>query len=192
MNAIDLLKQQHREVEQLFAKLVKTDDVSARGGLFRELASKLVGHDGIEREIFYPACEEKMGLSDQLGEALVEHGVIEFSLYECDQALKDEDFKFKISVLKELVEHHVKEEEQEFLPQVEKAFDAEELEDLAEELEDAFEDAISEDYHEPLFENLRQVLAGTLKPVPADEEAAEEEEERPSTKQRRARGRRSA
>jgi hemerythrin superfamily protein len=193
MNAIDLLKQQHREVEQLFARLEKTDDVSGRAGLFRELASKLVAHDGIEREIFYPACEEKMGLSDELGEALVEHGVIEFSLYECDQALKDDDFKFKVTVLKELVEHHVKEEEQEFLPQVEKAFDGEELDELAEELEDAFEDAVSEDYHEPLFENLRQVLAGTLKPAPADEDAADDEEdERPSTKQRRTRGRRSA
>jgi len=191
MNAIDLLKQQHREVEQLFAKLEKTDDVSARSELFRELASNLVGHDGIEREIFYPACEEKMGLSDQLGEALVEHGVIEFSLYECDQALKDDDFKFKVTVLKELVQHHVKEEEQEFFPQVQKAFDAEELEDLAEELDDAFEDALSEDFHEPLFENLRQVLAGTLKPVPSNESAADEDD-RPSTKQRRARGRRSA
>ena len=132
-----------------------------------------------------------MGLSDQLGEALVEHGVIEFSLYECDQALKDDDFKFKVTVLKELVQHHVKEEEQEFFPQVEKAFEAEELDDLAEELDDAFEDALSEDYHEPLFENLRQVLAGTLKPVSSEEEAADEDE-RPSTKQRRARGRRSA
>jgi hemerythrin-like domain-containing protein len=191
MNAIDLLKKQHREVEQLFAKLEKADETSARAGIFRELASKLVGHDGIEREIFYPACEEKMGLTDQLGEALVEHGVIEFGLYECDQALKDDDFKFKVTVLKELVEHHVKEEEQEFLPQAQKAFDAQELEDLAEELEEAFEDAISEDFHEPLFENLRQVLAGTLKPVPADEEAVEEDE-LPSAKQRRARGRRSA
>jgi hemerythrin-like domain-containing protein len=130
-----------------------------------------------------------MGLSQQLGEALVEHGVIEFSLYECDQALKQDDFKFKLTVLKELVEHHVKEEEQEFFPQVEKAFGSEELEGLAEELEDAFEEAGSEDFHEPLFENLRQVLAGTLKPVSASET---EEDERPSTKRRRVRGRKSA
>jgi len=96
-----------------------------------------------------------------------------------------------VTVLKELVQHHVKEEEQEFFPQVEKAFEAEDLDDLAEELDDAFEDALSEDYHEPLFENLRQVLAGTLEPVSPEEEAADEDE-RPSTKQRRARGRRSA
>ena len=186
MNAIEFLKQQHREVEQLFAKLEKTHDSSARAPIFRELASKLVGHDGIEREIFYPACEEQMGLTDELGEALVEHGIIEFSLYECDQALKEDDFKFKLTVLKELVMHHVKEEEQEFFPQVEKALDAEELEGLAEELEDAFEDATGEDFHEPLFENLRQVLAGTLKPVTGDE-MEEDEDSLPSMKQRRAR-----
>ena len=186
MNAIELLKQQHREVKQLFAKLERTDDASVQVELFGELASKLVGHDGIEREIFYPACEEKMGMNDQLGEALVEHGVIEFSLYECDQALKQDDFKYKLTVLKELIEHHVKEEEQEFFPQVEKALDAEELEGLAEELEDAFEDATGEDFHEPLFENLRQVLAGTLKPVTGDE-MEEDEDSLPSMKQRRAR-----
>jgi hemerythrin-like domain-containing protein len=191
MNAIDLLKQQHREVEDLFAKLEKASDSPDRAKIFSQLASTLVGHDGIEREIFYPACEEKMGLNDQLGEALVEHGIVEFGLYECDQALKEDDFKFKVTVLKELVKHHVEEEEQEFFRQVEQAFDAEELESLAEEMEEAFEDATSQDFHEPLFENLRQVLAGTLKPVAADDED-EDEDERPSTKQRRTGGRKSA
>jgi len=191
MNAIQLLKQQHREVEQLFMKLEKNAGTAARAEIFGELASKLVGHDGIEREIFYPACEEEMGLNDQLGEALVEHGVIEFSLYECDQALKQDDFKFKLTVLKELVLHHVKEEEEEFFPQVEKAFDDQDLDALGEELEEGFEDATSEDFHEPLFENLRQVLAGTLKPVSAAEAEADDDE-RPLMKRRAVRGRKSA
>lgn len=171
MNAIDLLKQHHREVEELFKGIEKAEAQNEKAKLFRELASKLVGHDGIEREIFYPACEEAMGLTDELGEALVEHGVVEFSLYQADQAIGQPDFEFKVSVLQELIEHHVKEEEEEFFPKVQKALGDEKLESLGEELEEAFEDAVSEDYHAPLFENLRQVLIGALKPsiVDADE-----------------------
>jgi hypothetical protein len=191
MDAIELLKQQHREVEELFSKIENAEQQAEKASLFHELASKLVGHDAIEREIFYPACEEAMGLNDELGEALVEHGVVEFSLYQADQALGEEDFDFKVTVLKELVQHHVEEEEKEFLPKAKKALGDEELDELGEEMMDAFEDATSEDYHAPLFENLRQVLAGTLKPVPRDDEA-DEEDERPSSKRRTAHARKTA
>jgi hemerythrin superfamily protein len=175
MNAIDLLKQQHRDVEDLFAKIENTDANNEKARLFRELAGKLVGHDGIEREIFYPACEDALGLTDELGEALVEHGIVEFGLYQADQAIGKPDFDFKVKVLKELVEHHVKEEEDEFFPKVQKALGDEKLDSLGEEMLEAFEDAQSEDYHQPLFENLRQVLIGALKPVvPDSEERAEQ------------------
>lgn len=186
MNAIDLLKQQHREVEELFSKIEKTEQSGPKASLFRQLASKLVGHDAIEREIFYPACEEAMGLDDELGEALAEHGVVEFCLYQADQALGQPDFDFKLTVLKELIEHHVKEEEGEFFPKVQKALGDEKLDSLGEEMEDAFEDVTSDDYHEPLFENLRQVLAGVLKPVPK-KDLDEEADERPSAPRKRAR-----
>ncbi|HVY25133.1 MAG TPA: hemerythrin domain-containing protein [Polyangiaceae bacterium] len=191
MNAIDLLKQQHREVEDLFSKIEKAED-SKKAALFHELGSKLVGHDAIEREIFYPACEEALGLTDELGEALVEHGVVEFCLYQADQAVGQPDFDYKVTVLKELIEHHVKEEEDEFFPKVQKALGDEKLEALGEELEDAFEDVTSDDYHEPLFENLRQVLVGALKPVPKKDLDDAEAEERPSSRQKRAKTRKSA
>lgn len=186
MNAIDLLKQQHREVEELFAKIEKSEAEAEKARLFRELASKLVGHDGIERELFYPACEEALGLTDELGEALVEHGVVEFSLYQADQSLGKEDFEYKVTVLKELLEHHIKEEEEEFFPKVQKALGDEKLDSLGEELLDAFEDTQSEDYHQPLFENLRQVLIGTLKPVVPDAEERTQQR-RPSATRRAAR-----
>jgi hemerythrin superfamily protein len=168
MNALDLLKQHHREVEDLFKNIEDADEPEQKGKLFRELAAKLVGHDGIEREIFYPACEEALGLTDLLGEALVEHGVVEFGLYQADQAIGQPDFDFKVSVLKELVLHHVEEEEKELFPQVQKALGDDKLEGLAEELLEAFEDAQEQDYHQPLFENLRQVLIGALKPSVPD------------------------
>lgn len=190
MNAIDLLKQQHREVDELFDKIEKTKDARQKTTLFRELAGKLVGHDAIERQIFYPACEEAMGLNDLLGEALVEHGLVEYSLYQADQALNQPDFDFKVKVLKEVVQHHVEEEEKEFFPKAQKALGDESLEGLGEELEDAFEDATSEDYHTPLFENLRQVLAGVLKPVPKKD--LDEAKERASSERKSGRARKSA
>src|SRR6187549_2417646 len=129
-SAIDLLKTQHEEVKTLFKRIEKASTRSAKTKLFDQLAANLAAHDAIEREIFYPACERGMGMTDLLGEALVEHGVVEFSLYQADQARKDKDFSFKCQVLSEIVEHHVKEEEEDFFPKVQKALGKEKLLEL--------------------------------------------------------------
>ena len=167
MKATELLKQQHREVEKLFEALEDDEADAKKSEIFGELAAMLVAHDAIEREIFYPACEKALGMTDQLGESLVEHGVIEFSLYEADQAQGKNDFDFKVKVLKEMVEHHVEEEEKEFFPEVADAIEADELEQLGQRMEQRFSKARSEDYRMPLHENLRQVLAGAIKPKKA-------------------------
>ena len=165
MNAIELLEKQHEEAKGLFKRLE-----DANGGeqkkIFEELAANLVAHDAIERQIFYPACEKAMGMTDELGEALVEHGVIEFSLYEADQAKGRKDFKFKWTVLQEILEHHIEEEEDEFFPKAEKAIGKEGLEKLGTKMQQAFEKALEEDYRTPLHKNLKQVLAGAIKPSP--------------------------
>jgi hemerythrin-like domain-containing protein len=174
MKATALLTQQHHEISRLFKAIESAKDHAAKRPLFQELASILVSHDAIERQVFYPACEEAMGLNDELGEALVEHGVIEFCLYQANEALGKADFDFKCTVLKEMVEHHVKEEEGEFFPKSEKALGTDALEVLGDELQEAFEDARSEDFQEPLYENLRQVLAGAIEPSPSKGESSAE------------------
>ncbi|HKY39443.1 MAG TPA: hemerythrin domain-containing protein [Polyangiaceae bacterium] len=167
MKATELLKQQHRDVEKLFKVLEDDEGDEKQTEIFGELAATLVAHDAIEREIFYPACEKALGMTDLLGEALVEHGVIEFSLYEADEAQGKKDFDFKLKVLEEMVEHHVEEEEKELFPEVEDAIEAEELETLGQRMEQRFSEARAEDYRAPLHENLRQVLAGAIKPKKA-------------------------
>lgn len=169
MKATDLLKQQHEEVSKLFKAIESAESKDEKEQLFLELASRLVAHDGIERDIFYPACEEVMGLTDLLGEALVEHGFVEFGLYQANEALGEDDFDFKCKVLGEIVEHHVEEEEKELFPKVEKALGEDSLNLLGEEMEEAFEDARGEDFREPLYANLQEVFAGALKTTPADE-----------------------
>jgi iron-sulfur cluster repair protein YtfE (RIC family) len=163
--AIDLLKSQHEEVKALFKKIEKASARAQKTKLFDELASKLVGHDAIEREIFYPACERGMGMTDLLGEALVEHGVVEFSLYQADQARQAKDFPFKCQVLSEIVLHHVKEEEDDFFPKVEKALGRDKLIQLGARMKERFEETQAADFRAPLHSNLKQVLRGTLKPV---------------------------
>jgi len=164
-DAISLLKSQHDEVKALFKRIEKASARSRKVALFEELAGKLVAHDAIEREIFYPACERAMGMTDLLGEALVEHGVVEFSLYEADQARRGRDFSFKCQVLSELVEHHVEEEEGEFLPKAKKALGQDRLVQLGERMKARFEEAVSSgDFRTPLHANLKQVLAGALEP----------------------------
>ncbi|MDF3069599.1 MAG: hypothetical protein K0R38_5200 [Polyangiaceae bacterium] len=107
-------------------------------------------------------------MNELLGEALVEHGVVEFSLYQSTQAIGKEDFDFKVKVLKELVEHHVKEEEKEFFPKAKKELGDDSLELLGKEMKAAFEQELESDFRQPLYDNLRQVLAGALKPVPSE------------------------
>jgi hypothetical protein len=166
MKATDLLEKQHEEVKNLFKRLEEGDGGANQKSIFEELAANLVAHDAIERKIFYPACEEAMGMTDQLGEALVEHGLVEFMLYEADRAQGKKDFKFKWTVLKEALEHHIEEEEDEFFPEVEKALGDESLEELGAQMEQAFEEAREEDFRAPLHKNLKQVLAGAIKPTP--------------------------
>jgi hemerythrin superfamily protein len=164
-SATNLLIRQHDEVKALFEAIEEASNRTTKAKLFETLARTLVAHDAIEREILYPACEKKMGMTKLLGEALVEHGVIEFCLYEADRARKAGDFDFKVQVLSEMVLHHVKEEEQDFFPQVEKAFALKQLEELGKRMQVRFVAAQKEDFRAALVANLRQVLAGTLKPV---------------------------
>jgi hypothetical protein len=162
MKATDLLKQQHEEVSQVFEKFEKSENLDEQGDLFEQVAGMLAAHDAIEREIFYPACKEAKIDEEILGESLVEHGVVEFSVYRADLAVGTEDLPHFVKVLKEMVEHHVEEEEEEFFPKVEKAFSKEQLEELGARMEKRFEEALQSDFREAIRANLEQVLQGAM------------------------------
>lgn len=165
MKATELLKKQHEDVDRLFNALNRAKPQD-KARLFTELATKLVAHDAIEREIFYPACEKRMGLVDELAEGIVEHGVVEFCLHRADVARGTDNFEHCVSVLRELLEHHIEEEEEELFPKVERALGAGRLEELAEKMEAAFEEKLEDDFRKPLQTNLRRVLAGGVKASP--------------------------
>jgi len=163
MDATKLLKAQHEEVKTLFKQLESQGSSPDAAAIFEELARNLVAHDAIEREIFYPECEKAIGLTDQLAEALVEHGYVEYGLYQADLALGEGSFEAKCQVLKEVVLHHAREEEDDLFPEVRAAIEASELESLGARMEKRFNVVKQADYRELIRENLLQVMSGALK-----------------------------
>jgi hypothetical protein len=106
---------QHREVEGFFKQIEKTEDSDERKKLMAEIKHALELHTRLEEEIFYPAVRglETKKAEDMVLEAYEEHHVVKLVLAELPQLdPDDEHFEAKMTVLKELVEHHVEEEEQ--------------------------------------------------------------------------------
>jgi hemerythrin superfamily protein len=124
MKATELLESQHRKVEALFKKLESARSEPAP--LLEELAGSLAAHMAIEQELFYPRVKE---IDDDLvNESLEEHSVAELALKRLLATdPEDEAFAARVTALKELILHHVEEEEKELFPKVEKAVDEEEL-----------------------------------------------------------------
>lgn len=173
MKATDLIENQHRTVEKLFSQFEKAKSDREKKNLFEQIAANLVAHDAIEREILYPACEKQMGKDeDILEESLVEHGLVEFCLFRADQHERSEELDAYVKVLKEVVEHHVEEEEEELIPKIEKAFEDKQLETLGAKMKARFDEALGKDFRAPLKDNLQQVLAGKTRTVKRPKAAA--------------------
>jgi hypothetical protein len=110
-DAIALLKNDHRTVEDLFAKFQKARDDKRKWEIAQQICTELKIHAQIEEEIFYPACEGK--IDDALyHEAYVEHDGAKVLINDIvESGGKGEFFDAKITVLCEEIEHHVEEEE---------------------------------------------------------------------------------
>ena len=133
-DAIALLKQDHEKVRTLLGSLEKATG-ARREKLLGQVEQELKIHTTIEEEIFYPAFREAAKKKDDqvmIFEALEEHHVVDMVLPEAREGDNADDLKAKAKVLKELVEHHADEEEEEMFPRARKTMDREELRDLGE------------------------------------------------------------
>lgn len=144
MNAVKMLKQQHREVEKLFKEFEKAKAAGPKRKAFDQIADALAVHAAIEERHFYPGVKQKQ-TEEILFESVEEHLEIKRTIANL-MALEtiDETFEAKVKVLQEDVEHHVEEEEQELFPMVEKLLDAETLEALGAEMEETQDELVSE------------------------------------------------
>lgn len=111
LDAVALLKADHRKVEALFEKFEATRKPERKKELVKQICTELTIHASIEEEIFYPACKGEIE-EDLLHEAYVEHDGAKVLIAELDASQPDQEFyDAKVKVLSELIKHHVKEEE---------------------------------------------------------------------------------
>src|SRR5687768_17170421 len=112
LDAVALLKQDHRTVEELFAQFEKAGGDGRKQKLAEQICLELSVHAQIEEEIFYPACEGKVD-EELLKEAYVEHDGAKVLIAEIEagDGKTDDFFDAKVKVLQEQIEHHVEEEE---------------------------------------------------------------------------------
>lgn len=142
MNAIKLLKQQHREVEALFKQLEKSKTAGSRRKIFDEIADKLAVHATIEERHFYPAVK-RQATEGILLESVEEHLAVKRIIADILELDSDDlTFEAKAKVLKDLVEHHVEEEEETLFPKVDKLVKAGELKAIGEEMQLTMEDLL--------------------------------------------------
>jgi len=111
-DAIALLKEDHKTVEELFTKFENASGDGRKEKIARQICLELTVHAQIEEEIFYPACEGKIE-EDLLKEAYVEHDGAKILIGEIESGSESSDdfYDAKVKVLQEQIEHHVEEEE---------------------------------------------------------------------------------
>ena len=110
-DAIALLKEDHRKVEELFSEFESAKGDGRKQKLAEEICHELSVHAKIEEEIFYPACEGKVD-EDLLKESYVEHDGAKVLIAQIIGGGPDDEFyEAKVKVLQEEIEHHVEEEE---------------------------------------------------------------------------------
>ena len=138
MDALELLKQDHQKVKELFeqAEEAEGDD---QQDIFEQIKTELETHARIEETVFYPAVQEHEELKDMVLESLEEHKQIKTLLREMDNLASDsEKFEPKLKLLMENVEHHADEEEEgKMFPKLRQIMGKQKLDQLGAELEAA-------------------------------------------------------
>ncbi|AEJ02085.1 Hemerythrin HHE cation binding domain protein [Nitrosomonas sp. Is79A3] len=122
-DVINLLKEDHKKVKSLFAEYEElqgkkvSNDKKAK--IVQQICTELTLHALAEEAIVYPAAREAIEDEDLMDEADVEHAGAKKLIAEL-QAMNPEESHYdaKVTVLKEYIEHHVKEEEKEMFPQL--------------------------------------------------------------------------
>jgi hemerythrin superfamily protein len=145
MDAIVLLKDDHKTVEKLFKEFEKAGDqaLKTKQRLVEQVIGELTAHAYIEEEIFYPAARAAVPETrDHVLESIEEHHVVVWMLSElANMDPADERYTAKVTVLVENVRHHVEEEEQDWFPKVREAMGRKVLAELGEQMSAAKADA---------------------------------------------------
>lgn len=140
MDALKLLKEDHKKVKMLFGEVEGLSDraKAQRKKLFQQIDKELTVHSQIEEKIFYPEFRQRASNSEEkeeILEAYEEHGLVKQMIHDLeDLDPKDEAYRPKLEVLKDLVDHHVKEEEGTMFKMARELFEKDELDEIGERL----------------------------------------------------------
>ena len=141
MDAITLLKADHKTVEKLFKRFENAGDraYAEKRKIVDKVIEELSVHAAIEEQLFYPATRETVPDVEGVAlESLEEHHIVKWVLSELEtMSPEDERFVAKMTVLIENVRHHVKEEEEEYFPKVRDELGRSALSDLGDAMEKA-------------------------------------------------------
>jgi hemerythrin superfamily protein len=170
MDAITLLKSDHKSVNELFKKFEKAGDNAhkTKAKLVEQIIHELAIHAVIEEVAFYPFIKGvSADLTDDVLESLEEHHVVKWLLSELEtMSPKDERFDAKVTVLIENVRHHVEEEEQDMFPRVRKMLSRSDLQELGEALASAKKVAPTHPHpkapDEPPFNAIAAAVSGLI------------------------------
>jgi hemerythrin superfamily protein len=135
MNALDLIKQDHKRLRKLLEETLKAEGAE-REERMDYLRTELVAHERMEEEVLYPRLRDEKKAHDTVLEGYEEHHVADVLLDELLDLPPETDlWKAKVKVLKENVEHHMDEEEDELFKEARALLDRKELDRLGERME---------------------------------------------------------
>jgi hemerythrin superfamily protein len=118
----DMLKKDHKKVQELFDEFESAGDSRSKTRIIQETLRELEVHAKLEETLIYPAIREKIDDQEMMDEALEEHHVAHVLINELKRMKhNDERYQAKFTVLEESIKHHVKEEEGTMFPEAEKA-----------------------------------------------------------------------
>ena len=138
MNGLELLKEDHRKVQELFERVKATENERQRKQLYMKIKTELETHTYIEEQVLYAALKKYEEFKEIALEAIEEHSQVKTLLRDIGRLQEGSElFEPKLMVLIEGVNHHIEKEEGEMFPQVEGRFSEEQLEEMGRELETA-------------------------------------------------------
>ena len=170
-NAITSLKADHTKVKKLLRQLEATTErgVKTREDLVGQIEMELKIHAKLEEEIFYPAFKNAASKKDDkelFFEAAEEHHVVDMVLPELKMTSpKSELFGAKAKVLKELLEHHIEEEESEMFARARVLMSDEELRELGDKMLKRKESLVAM-WENPLTRPVQKVISALHKVAP--------------------------
>ena len=139
MNALQLIKNDHERLKQLFDEALENDAPEAREAALHAIRSELMAHERMEEEVFYPALRSANQKAKEIVlEGYEEHHIIDVILDELMGVPEDADqWRAKLKVLRENLDHHMKEEEGEMFRRAQQALSQETLEEIGVKMQQA-------------------------------------------------------